>query len=591
MLRHMRIRGLGVIDDATLDLADGLNVLTGETGAGKTMVVSGLGLLLGARADAGMVRHDVRHAVVEGSVELPSHHPARERALEAGALLDNDDDLILTRTVSGEGRSKAHVGGRQAPVAILAELGELLVAVHGQADQWRLRRPEQHRVVLDEYGAAPLAAAAHAYTHAYRALAATQAELRRVTELARDRAVETEVLRTGLDELERLDPQPGEDEELRAEDARLSHSDALRFAAGAAHDALRGEDDTVEEGATGLLTLARNALAAQHGHDPQLDALEARTTELVYLVADLGTDLAAYLDHVDADPVRLAAVQERRAALARLTRTYGDTIDDVLEWGRRAALRLDELDGAHDRVEILRAQAINEQSTLVDAALALSRARHHAASALSAAVTAELGHLAMGRARIDVAVERHEAPDDGLPLPDGTRVRFGPHGIDNVEIRLAANPGAPARSVAKAASGGELSRVMLALEVVTAATPAGDTPDPEGHRPDTFVFDEVDAGVGGQAALAVGARLARLARHAQVVVVTHLPQVAAYADRHLVVHKSSDGHITSSGVSVLDDDARLSELARMMAGHSSEVALEHARELLEQARRRRDNTD
>lgn len=575
VLRQIRIQGLGVIDDVVLELAEGLNVLTGETGAGKTMIVSGLGLLLGARGDAGMVRHGRSQAVVEALVDVAPDHAARARAAAAGA--DVTEELILVRTVSDQGRSRAHVGGRQAPVSVLGELGELLVAVHGQADQWRLRRSEQHRLVLDEYGGAPVAAALTTYETAYHALAQTQAELRRIAGLARDRAVESEILRVGLEELERLDPRPGEDEALRAEDERLSHIDALRAASGGAYDALRGSEEPGSAGgAAELLAAARACLAAQSAHDPELAELTRRAGELAYLAGDLAADLAAYLDRIDADPARLAVVQERRAALTRLTRSYGDTIDEVLDWGRRAAARLAELEEAPDRVAALREEAVRRQGVLVEAALVLSRARTTAAAGLGTAVTAELAHLAMSRARLQVAVERQEDPA-GLPLPDGTRVRFGPTGIDTVELRLAAHPGAPVRSVAKAASGGELSRVMLALEVVTGG---GEAAVP------TFVFDEVDAGVGGKVALDVGARLARLARHAQVLVVTHLPQVAAYADRHLLIHKSSDGQITTSGVTALDGEERLAELARMMAGATSEVALAHARELLAQARAR-----
>ncbi|GAB77722.1 DNA repair protein RecN (Recombination protein N) [Austwickia chelonae] len=581
MLRQMRIQGLGVIDDAVLDLSDGLNVLTGETGAGKTMVISGLGLLLGARGDTAMVRADERAAVIEGLLDVPDGHPARERALDAGA--DIEDDLIISRTVSAEGRSRAHVGGRQTPVSVLNDIGEMLVAVHGQSDQWRLRRPEEHRIVLDDYGAATIAPLAQSYTDAYSALASTQAEIRQVTESSRDRAVEIEVLRRGLAELEEIDPLPGEDEELRAEDQRLSHTDALRAAAGIAHDALTGNQEIPDDGgAAGLLATARTALSGQSDHDEQLADLERRAAELAYLTTDLGAELAAYLSDVDADPTRLAAVQERRAALARLTRSYGDDIDQVLEWGRRAAARLDELEGSHDRIEALRAQAAKEQQILSEAATALSRARQKVATSLGRAVTEELAHLAMGRAQVDVVVDQQEDSGHGLPLADGRRVRCHPHGIDLVEIRLAANPGAPPRTVAKAASGGELSRVMLALEVVTGAV----SEDSSAPRPRTFVFDEVDAGVGGKAALDVGARLSRLARHAQVIVVTHLPQVAAFADAHLVIHKSSEGQITTSGISVLDEDGRLRELARMMAGAESEVAVQHARELREQATQR-----
>jgi DNA repair protein RecN (Recombination protein N) len=306
---------------------------------------------------------------------------------------------------------------------------------------------------------------------------------------------------------------------------------------------------------------------------------------------------------VDVDPARLGWVQQRRADLASLTRKYGDTVDDVLAWGRDAAGRLDRLMGSDSRVEELADEVQQLGADLGRAAGALSSARQDAAARLAQEVTAELAHLAMGQATVEVAVSHRRldgpgtlaaegadgeaaggsTPARGLDVPGlGTALRFGRHGVDDVEIRLAANPGSPARSVAKAASGGELSRVMLALEVVTGRAGSAGVP--------TFVFDEVDAGVGGSAALAVGARLAALASHAQVVVVTHLPQVAAYADRHLVVRKASDGHITASGVHALDGEERLRELARMMAGVDSDTALDHARELVAEATSRRTPT-
>jgi DNA repair protein RecN (Recombination protein N) len=307
-------------------------------------------------------------------------------------------------------------------------------------------------------------------------------------------------------------------------------------------------------------------------HDPALADLDRRLQELGYLAADLGVDLAAYLSEADVDPSRLAWVQNRRSDLARLQRKYGDSVDDVLAWGKESAARLAELEGADDRADALQARLDTLRDDLTTCAGELSAARQVAAADFGTRVTTELSHLAMGKAVVQVAVGRREDPE-GLPLAEGEPVRFSRHGVDDVEILLAANPGAPARSVSKAASGGELSRLMLALEVVTGS---GDVP--------TFVFDEVDAGVGGKAALDVGARLAALAVSAQVIVVTHLAQVAAYADRHLVVRKTDDGHITASGVAVATGEDRLRELARMMGGvEDSEVAVEHARELLAQA--------
>ena len=567
MLQELRIQRLGVIDDAVLDLHPGLNVVTGETGAGKIMVVTGLGLLLGARSDAGLVRSGEANAVVEGLVDVPVDHPAGVRAAEAGA--DVSDGLVLVRSVSAEGRSRAHVGGRSAPVGVLAEVGEHLVAVHGQADQWRLRQSDQHRAVLDTFGGAAVREAAQAYTTVYDEHEAAVRELAELRQQGRERAQEIEVLEHGLAQLEQLDPQPGEDADLRVEDERLSHAEGLRTASAQALVHLAGDEEYAAEpvpNAMAVVAAARQALAGEVEHDPALRELDRRLAEVGYLVGDLAADLSSYVTDVDVDPGRLAFVQQRRADLTALTRKYGDTIDDVLEWGRAAAKRLDTLLGSDSRIEELE-QLVGELAARRDtAAAALTAARTEAAAALAEAVTAELAHLAMGSATIEVRVSPRAA---------------GParHGADDVEVMLAANPGAPARTVAKAASGGELSRVMLALEVVTGASGGVDVP--------TFVFDEVDAGVGGAAALDVGARLAALARHAQVVVVTHLPQVAAYADRHLVVRKANDGHITSSGVHAVEGEERLRELARMMAGVDTGTSLEHARELVEQTTLRR----
>jgi len=582
MLREIRIQNLGVIDDAVLELSAGLNVVTGETGAGKTMVVSGLGLLLGARADAGLVRTGARKAVVEGVVQVGPGHPAARRAIEAGG--DVEDDLILARTVSAEGRSRAHVGGRTAPISVLGELGELLVAVHGQSDQWRLRQPEQHRVVLDRFAGESVAEPYGRYTALYDEFRQVGAELLALRGLARDRAREVDVLRTGLEEIEAIDPQPGEDLELRAEDERLAHADGLRASAGQARALLTGDDDSPYSGAGVAdgsnsgdvgeqLAAARVALAPMTAHDPALADLDRRLQELGYLAADLGVDLAAYLSEADVDPARLAWVQNRRAELARLQRKYGDTVDDVLAWSKESAARLAELEGADDRADELQIRLDTLRGDLTSCAGVLSAARQLAAADFGARVTRELAHLAMGKAVVTVGVERRPDPEGLLLTTELQPVRFSRHGVDDVEILLAANPGAPVRSVAKAASGGELSRVMLALEVVTGS---GDVP--------TFVFDEIDAGVGGKAALDVGARLAALATSAQVIVVTHLAQVAAYADRHLVVRKTDDGHITASGVVAVTGEEQLRELARMMGGvEDSGVAIEHAKELLGQA--------
>lgn len=567
MLREIRITDLGVIAEATLELSPGLTVVTGETGAGKTMVVHGLGLLSGARADSALVRSGADRAVIEGVLDLPAGHRALERAAEAGADLGEDvsEDLVLIRGVGADGRSRAHVGGRRAPVSLLGELAESLIAVHGQADQWRLRRVEEHRELLDGFGGERLGSALTDYRVAFEAHRQLSARLADLEAAAAERAREAEMLRLGLERVGAVDPQPGEDVALRVEDDRSSHAEELRQAAAQARAALAGDDDGygVEPApdVLALLTQARSALTAGGELDPELQALGARVVELSHLTSDLASDLTTYLSGVDVDPARLAWVQDRRAQLTALTRLYGENIDEVLTWAREAADRLLDLESTTDTIEALRDELAAADTARKAQAAQLTALREQAASDLGTQITRELASLAMPGSRVHVAVE---------PLD-----RLTPAGADLVEIRLASGSGAPWRPVAKAASGGELSRVMLAIEVVTAAR----TPDRL-----TFIFDEVDAGVGGRAALAVGGRLAELARHTQVVVVTHLAQVAAFADRHLVVTKTDDGAVVASGVQAVDGSARVSELARMLGGSDTTSARRHADELLAHAR-------
>jgi DNA repair protein RecN (Recombination protein N) len=594
VLEEIRIHDLGVIDDAVLELSPGLTVVTGETGAGKTMVVQGLTLLLGGRADAGLVRPGASRAAVEGRLRLAAGGVVAARAADAGADLDPvelpdaraaasgpvDDaavsspagsvELIVSRTVSAEGRSRAHLGGRGVPVGLLAELADLLVAVHGQSDQHRLLRPSVQRAALDALAGQPVAGPLAAYAAGYARHAEVVAALSELRATARARAQEADLLRFGLDEVAAAAPQPDEDTRLAAELDRLGHADALRAAAVAAQLALTGDADAVDGAdALSLVTAARRALDPVTAIDPALADLAQRVAEAGYLLADAAADLAAYADGVDADPARLAAAHERRAVLAGLTRKYGADVGEVLRWADDAQLRLAELTGDDDRIEALDTERGQLRATLAELADQISRARRSTVATFAGAVTAELTALAMPHAEVSVSVTQRDDPD-GLPVGD-RRLAFGPHGVDDVEILLVPHPGAPPRPLGKGASGGELSRVMLATEVVL----AGADPVP------TFVFDEVDAGVGGRAAIEIGRRLARLARTSQVIVVTHLPQVAAFADRHLVVRKTDDGRVTSSGVVSVDGDERVRELSRMLAGvESSALARGHADELL-----------
>jgi len=565
----MRIRGLGVIDDAVLQLGPGLTVVTGETGAGKTMVVQGLSLLFGGRSDAGRVRPGAERAIVEGRLVLPAGHPALDRAADAGAELD-DDALLVSRSVGADGRSRAHLGGRSVPVGVLGELSEHVIAVHGQSDQQRLLRPAQQRAALDRFAGPPVLMLRERFAAGWVQWRDVRATLEQLRGAAAERLRDAELLRLGLAEVEAAAPQPGEGAALLAEVERLANADDLRGAAAVAQQALTGDETAPEAGdALALVVAARRAIAAVAGHDAELAALEARLREAGHLLTDVASELASYLASVDADPVRLSYAQDRVAVLTSLVRRHSaQDVDGVLAWAAAATERLLELDGADDRIAALQAQDTALEGTLGLLAAELSAARTAAALRFGAAVTQELGALAMPHAEVTAVVTQRPV-EDGL-IVDGRVLGATVDGVDEVEVLLVPHPGAPARALQKGASGGELSRVMLAVEVVF----AGSDPVP------LMVFDEVDAGVGGRAAVEVGRRLARLARDHQVVVVTHLPQVAAFADRHLLVVKADDGTVTRSGVVLLDDTARVAELSRMLAGADTGLARGHAEELL-----------
>jgi DNA repair protein RecN (Recombination protein N) len=570
VLEELHIRGLGVIQDATLPLGEGLTVVTGETGAGKTMVVTGLLLLFGGRADSAQVRSGVDSASVDGRVRVPRRSAVAERAVDAGGELDEDGALVLRRSVGTSGRSRAHVGGAAVPVGVLAALAERLVAVHGQSDQQRLTRPAEQRTALDRYAGIELDAYTAAFTN-WRELAIRLADR---TSRARELQREADVLAYGIAEIEAADPQPGEDAELAALASRLAHADALRLAARTAHDALLGDpDDPTSDAAdvSSLLGLAGRALTQQAGDDAELDALAARFADLDALVTDLGADLAGYGERLDSDPQRLAHVEDRRAVLSGLTRKYGDDIDAVLQWADAARKQLAELDVSDEALAALAAERDAAAARAAMLAAEVSARRTEAAAQLGKAITAELAGLAMPAAEVTIQVRRRP-PIAGAPalIVGGTEAAAGADGVDEVELLLRPHPDAPALPVQRGASGGELSRVMLAIEVCLAGT----EPVP------TMVFDEVDAGVGGRAAVEVGRRLARLARDHQVIVVTHLPQVAAYAGQHVVVDKAAAGGVTRSDVRRLAGEERISELARMLAGSVSDAAREHAAELL-----------
>ena len=558
MIEEMRLRDLGVIADATLPIGRGFTAITGETGAGKTMVVTGLGLLLGQRADSGAVRSGAAQAAVEGVWLVPEDGPVAARVREAGGDVEpvggGAAELYLGRTVSSEGRGRATVGGRTAPAGVLADLADDLVVVHGQSDQLRLKSSAAQREALDRFGGEPVSAARAAYRAAWESWRALDAELTTLTTDRDDRAREADQLRAAIAEIESVAPVAGEDEELARRAERLANAEELRLAAVTAHTALSNDDGTPD--VVALLAEARRALERIAGSDEALAVIGEQVADLGYRATDAAVALSGYLADLDeSGPHELAAVDERRGVLAGLVRTHG-SVDAAIALLETGSARLVELDDDGDRVERLQIQRDAAAEELDARAEALTAARRDAAGKLGAAVTEELHALALPDAHLTVEV----AP----AAPAG-------HGRDEVSILLAPHPGADPRPVSRGASGGELSRVMLAIEVVI----AGVDPVP------TFVFDEVDAGIGGAAAIEVGRRLARLAESSQVIAVTHLAQVAAFAGNHLTVVKGNDGAVTASSVRRLEGAEREAEMARLLSGLSdSDAALTHARELL-----------
>ena len=558
MIEQIRIRDLGVISEAQLDLGPGLTVLTGETGAGKTMVLNALSLLLGSRSDSSSIRKGQDQAFVEGRWLLPKD--ALDRITASGIDVE-DQELIVSRSVSSEGRSKASVSGRSVPVGILSEIGEHLVVVHGQSDQIRLKSASAQREALDQFAGSELSALAAEYSEIFASWKLVSSRLELLTTESASRAREADEIRAAVEELVKLDPKPGEDQELADQATKLTHLEELRIAAANAHEELSSESFDEARDAITLIGKARRALEQVSDHDPELAKLATELKEIGFSLNETAASISGYIASLDSDgAAELEAIQLRRAELTAAMRKYGPSLDEVISYLETSGARLLELDSSDEAIEKLSLEERELGSKSIDLAERMSVIRQKAASELSAAVTAELSALAMIGASLEVQVVR---------LAELTS-----SGFDQVSLLLSAYPGAEPRPIGKGASGGELSRIMLAIEVVLAKS----------ELAPTFIFDEVDAGVGGAAATEVGRRLAMLAKNAQVIVVTHLPQVAAFAGRHLRVLKSSSAEYTATDVVTLEGEQIVEELARMLSGLSeSESGKSHARELLDLA--------
>lgn len=567
MIEELRIRGLGVIEDARIPLGPGLTVLTGETGAGKTMVLTGLDLIRGGRADAGLVRAGADRAEVDGEWLLPPDSVLllRERLEDLGGVVEQapeGDVLILGRSVAASGRSRAVAGGRTVPAAALAELTDRLVAVHGQSDQLELRDARRQRDLIDRFGGEALVQGVSEFADLWERYRAVNRELDDLLTHGQEREREAALLRHGIGEIDDVDPQPGEDVDLKALATLLAGATDVVASAGAAHVALAGGDDGTV-GAVDLIAQGIRELQRIEDLDPDIAPMRAELGRLIDLLGVVAGELAGHAAGLDADPARLAEVEERRRRISDLMRRYGPTLDDVIEWRAVAERTVSGVDGADDRIAHLREAQESLAAAVQDAARALTAARTSAAEQFGREVTAELRELAMPDARVTAVVDSVDAVSE-----------YTSTGADSVTLLLTPHAGSDPRPLAAGASGGELSRVMLAIEVVL----AGRNPVP------TFVFDEVDAGIGGRVAVEVGRRLARLARTAQVLVVTHLPQVAAFADTQIVVSKGSAGQVTESSVTAVEGDDRVRELVRMLSGlEDSSSGAEHAAELLELA--------
>ena len=565
MICELRIRGIGVIDDAVIEFSPGFTVVTGETGAGKTMVLTGLDLLRGVKADAGDVRTGASRAEVDGVWKVPAEFAQARGSTwaDVGLEFDETDELILGRSVAAEGRSRAFLAGRVVPAATLEQISADLVAVHGQSDQVRVVDPRRQREMLDRF--AETEAVRDAFADAFSVWRTTMRQIDELRTARADMERQANVVRLGIAEIEAVAPESGEDIALKARAEVLGNSSELVEQATAVRELIAGDDDSAISAVTGAL----RALERISAIDAQANSLVDQAGQVQQALQSLAIDVAAYLDGLDSDPEQLSAVQDRRQALSALMRKYGPTLDDVLDWWEQAQAQVMASDGADDRLVELQQIADTSLAEATILAGRLTAARSKAAARFSAAITEEMKSLAMPDAEVQIAMTTSADPQ-----------QWTVDGADTVDFLLRPHAGAAPRPLGQGASGGELSRVMLALEVSL----AGSSPVP------TFVFDEVDAGIGGKVAVEVGKRLSRLAQQSQVIVVTHLPQVAAFADRHVVVRKDRHGSVTSASVGVVEGAERVQEIVRMLSGlEDSASGAEHAQELLDLAGQARES--
>ncbi len=563
-LEEISIRNLGAIEQSQLELGRGLNVLTGETGAGKTMILTALNLVLGGKSDSALVRHGADRLVATAQFSLPKS--AHELFAEEGAEIE-DGSVIISRTVSSDGKSKAICGGNSVPASTLAELTSSLIEIHGQSANSQIVKPARQRELLDRYGGQDISSALNQYQEKFSQFGELKDRLTSLKASASKREGEIAELEEFLSAWSKLKATRGECAATNDEINRLSSVEDLRVASSGALSALNDE----EKGALTSLHYARRFLDVAKGKDSKLEEITDRIAEGLYILDDAASDLASYESALEADPARLNLLQERKAELHTFLKRWagaGEPDEELVLLAAKAKSAKEtiaDLRGGDERTSELEKQLQEVKKELLSAAMLLSSAREKSAANLSREVTREIQALAMPHTTFFVDVT---SPDYGGPLKESN---FTSLGCDEVVMQIQGQVDGPKIALGKGASGGEMSRIMLALEVVIAKS----------HLVGTYIFDEVDAGVGGKAAIEVGKRLHALSQNAQVIVVTHLPQVAAWADTHFMVSKSSDGTIVASGVTRLSEETRIEEIARMLAGlEGSTSAREHAAELL-----------
>ena len=563
-LEEISIRNLGIIEQSELELGRGLNVLTGETGAGKTMILTALNLVLGGKSDSSLVRHGSERLVATAQFSITKD--SKDQLDEIGAEVDGSS-LIVTRTVNSDGKSKASCGGVTVPAGTLADVTEPLIEIHGQSANSQIVKPARQRELLDRFGGAPVTSSLIEYQQRYSEYLELKERIKAMKASANKRDGEIAELEEFLAAWTKLKAVRNEPSSVEDEIKRLSSVEDLRIASSGAMSTL----DSEESGALPLLHSARRFLDAAKGKDSKLEEIAERVAESLFILDDASSDLASYATSLEADPDRLDFLQNRKAELNLFIKRWGgaESADEELVLlaakAKSGKESIADLKGGDERIAELETELAKIKQSLLAAAQELSKARSASAESLSLSVTSEIQALSMPHTRFFAEVI---SPDYSGALKESDFTQLG---CDEVSMQIQGQVDGPKIALGKGASGGEMSRIMLGLEVVIAKS----------HPDGTYIFDEVDAGVGGKAAIEEGKRLHALAQNSQVIVVTHLPQVAAWADPHFVVKKSSDGSVVQSGVSKLGQSERVEEIARMLAGlEESSSAREHAAELL-----------